>query len=72
LLKDVMSFYESRPDLSTKQILEMWDKEDERDCGTDVPEDIDTRWILVKSRMRVLNMVLSYRAIENAFGRRVK
>jgi hypothetical protein len=66
LLEDVMAFYHSRPDLSNEQILRMWDKEDDREFGGNVPEDIQTRWILVKARMRVVTMALSYGATEAA------
>ena len=66
ILQDVMNFYESQADLTTEQILQMWDKNDERDFGEDVPKDIEGRWILVKARMRTLSLAFSYGAIESA------
>lgn len=65
--KDVMAFYNSQPDLSPEQIQETWNEEEYgSDCKENTPKDIDGRWQLVKARMRVVSMVLSYRALETA------
>jgi hypothetical protein len=66
LVKDVMNFYQSQPDLSDEQILRMWDKLDDGEFGERVPKDIQSRWVVVKARMRVVNMALSYMATEEA------
>ena len=66
LVKDVMNFYQSHPDLSDEQISRMWDEEDQGEFGKDVPNDMQSRWVLVKARMRVANMALSYMATEKA------
>lgn len=67
VIEDLMSFYDNQDDLTQQQILDTWGEVDVRDFGADVPADIETRWILVKSRMRVLSMSLSYGAMETAF-----
>ena len=66
LVKDVMNFYQSQPDLSDEQVLRMWDKLDDGEFGERVPKDIQSRWVVVKARMRVVNMALSYMATEEA------
>jgi hypothetical protein len=68
VIEDLMSFYDNQDDLTQQQILDTWSEEDARDFGPDVPVDIEARWILVKSRMRVLNMSFSYGAMETAFS----
>ena len=59
-VESVMSFYESRPDLTDEQILATWrviDGARAEDRETDDPVIL---WFQVKAEMRVLAMVLTY------------
>ena len=59
-VRNIMDIYDSFPDLTTGQILERWDETYSREFGDDVPDNVKSRWFLVKSKMRVLSMTLSY------------
>jgi len=68
IVQDMMKFYESQEDLTEKAILDTWGKDEISDFGPDVPADVETRWVLTKSRMRVLAMSLSYGDMATAFS----
>ena len=59
-VRSAKQFYESRPDLTRKQILETWDDENGREAADDATDDLVGLWFRVKAQMRVTSWMFSY------------
>ena len=59
-VESVVSFYESRPDLTDEKILETWKDIDGLNAADRETDDPVVLWFRVKAQMRVLSMVLTY------------
>ena len=60
LVESAMSYYESRPDLTNRQILETWNDVDGHDNAHRESDDPIVLWFQAKAKMRAMAMVLTY------------
>ena len=60
VVEATMQFYESRPDLTSDQILATWDDEDGSEAPGDELEDPVALGLRVKVRNRVVSMALTF------------
>ena len=59
-VEGVMQYYESRPDLTRKQILETWDDREGHNVSAEARKDPVTLWVHVKAESRLFSMMLTY------------
>ena len=60
IVRGAMDFYNSRPDLTHRQILETWNDIDDPEAPTDPEGDVEALWFHLKAKMRALSMTVAY------------